>query len=902
MFVFLFSFLLLALPARGEEKNHNVLILHSFHPGFEWTESVHSGMMKEFQASGKKDLTFYVEYLDALRAPGEENLQILRSLFRERYTKQGIVFDVILCSDDEALDFLLRFREELFGDPPVVFCGVNAFTPGRLLGQSSITGVNEEISLEETLRAGLSLFPKVKTVAVVSGVWRAGWIDGAIEKTAADLKEEGIDMPFLRNLEPDELASRLGALPKDSLVLFLNYFRTPGGKTFSAREGIDLVKTAAQAPVLGFWETHLPHGLLGGHVVHGSSQGEAAARMALEILDGKKAGDIPVLMDSPNRFVFNGTALEEQGILENQLPPGSQVVFRTRQNILENWDAFVDDTVFGYDLFEEHGSIMLLIDPASGIILDGNRAARNFYGYPVLRGRNIAEINGMPQGELFSTMESARLGKKNRFLFRHQLADGTVRDVESISYPVQIQGRQYIFSINTDVTDALADARGVESRNRLLFGVVGAAFFLQSLGLFILWKNIRRRRIAEKRLRESVREEEALRQAAVQASRAKSEFLANMSHEIRTPLNGVIGFVDLLVDTPLDDLQRSYVENVRASARSLMDIVSDVLDISKIEAEKFELELLPTDIAALAREAVRIVSPGADKKGLPLSLHLGKNLPPYALADLLRLKQVLINLIGNAVKFTSEGSVGLAVDFLPLDDQRGAFTFSVQDTGVGIGEADLEKLSHAFWQSDTSNTRKFGGVGLGLAISNGLLKRMNSSLEVESLLGEGSRFFFTLRTEYYRENPRPEQAAPQREKLPPLKTRTAPKILLAEDTTLNRWLVRNMITTVIPDAVVLEAENGHEAVELFLQENPHLVLMDLQMPGKDGYEATKEIRELEGEKETKTPVIALTADAQPETRSASLALGMNEFLTKPVDTKTLRTLLAAYLAGEEEMD
>ncbi|MEA4881375.1 MAG: response regulator, partial [Synergistaceae bacterium] len=120
--------------------------------------------------------------------------------------------------------------------------------------------------------------------------------------------------------------------------------------------------------------------------------------------------------------------------------------------------------------------------------------------------------------------------------------------------------------------------------------------------------------------------------------------------------------------------------------------------------------------------------------------------------------------------------------------------------------------------------------------------------------------------------------------------------------TLNRWLVRNMITTVIPDAVVLEAENGHEAVELFLQENPHLVLMDLQMPGKDGYEATKEIRELEGEKETKTPVIALTADAQPETRSASLALGMNEFLTKPVDTKTLRTLLAAYLAGEEEMD
>ncbi len=896
--LFFIILLIFPFPAAGEEKNRNILILDSFFPGYEWSESVRSGMMNEFEASGKTNLSFYVEFLDVLRAPGDENLQILRRLFRERYTDRGISFDVILCSDDDALDFLVRYRDELFGSSPVVFCGANNFTPSRLQGQKNFTGINEGISLGETLQSILTLFPKTKTIAAVMGVWRTDWLNSAIEKERADLLLKGIRFHYFKELEPEELASRLAHLPENSAILYINYFATPKGKIFTLKEGVDFVKKASKAPLFGFWDSLLPRGIVGGKVVHGRSQGEAAARLALEILSGKKAGEIPVIMDSPNRYVFNGEALERYGILEKELPPGSEVVFRTRKRLQENWEAFLEDTVFGYDLFEEHGSIMLLIDPATGTILDGNKAARNFYGYPTLRGKNVGDLNLSPPAEIHSAMQDARLRKKNHFIFRHRLADGAIRDMEAVSYPVEIQGREYLFSINTDITEALADARAVDNRNRWLFGVVALALALQTAGIFYLYNNIRRRRAAEEKLRSAVLEAEEQRKTATEANRAKSEFLAKMSHEIRTPLNGVIGFVDLLADTPLDDLQRSYAENVRTSARSLMDIVSDVLDISKIEAEKFEPAPLPVDLSALAEEAVRIISPGAEKKGLQLSFHAARKLPRYALVDPLRLKQILVNLLGNAVKFTEAGSVGLTVDFIPLDEKKGAFTFSVQDTGPGIPEENLEKLASAFWQSDSSNTRKFGGVGLGLAITSGLLKKMGSSLEIESVLSEGSRFYFTLETEYYRENPLPEKPLPVRTALPPIRAIPAPKILLAEDTTLNRWLVRNMITAVIPDAVVLEAENGEEAVELFKQEHPHLVLMDLQMPLKDGYEATREIREFEKSNGALTPVVALTADAQPETRDASFALGMNEFLTKPVETKTLRALLAAYLDAE----
>ncbi len=386
------------------------------------------------------------------------------------------------------------------------------------------------------------------------------------------------------------------------------------------------------------------------------------------------------------------------------------------------------------------------------------------------------------------------------------------------------------------------------------------------------------------------------KEVAEAASKTKSEFLANMSHEIRTPMNGVLGTLQLLRDSDLTESQKEYVSIAYNSGEALLSLLNDILDFSKIEAGKLKLEFIPFDLRMLVKEITVLLKQKADEREVELVADLDNELPEVLQGDSVRIRQILANLMTNAIKFTEKGKVTIRIVILEKTEKMVRVRLEVNDTGIGIPEESQRKLFNSFTQADGSTTRKYGGTGLGLAIVRQLVTMMRGRLGVDSEVGKGSSFWVEIAFEI----PQNVEIEKQEERAKEVIESLQGHILLVEDNPVNQIVAKKMLEKSGLSYEV--ANNGEEAItRLKLSHEFDLVLMDCQMPVLDGYAATETLREMESDNgDKRLPVIAMTANAMEGDREKCLSAGMDDYISKPVNQQALKSTLSKWLGKAED--
>ena len=643
-------------------------------------------------------------------------------------------------------------------------------------------------------------------------------------------------------------------------------------------------------------------------------------------------------------------------------------------------------------------TIMLVVDPSTGLILASSGGAVSFYGYNKLEGMNISEINTLNQYQIADEMNKAVNEKRNFFHFKHRLADRRIVDVHVNSYPMIYKDRPVLVSRVMDVSDQIFSEsthsvikymmfialfliiiilivfmvyiRNNEKKYRLLFENMVEGFALHEI-IFDKENNpvdyrfidinprfeeltgLKRETVLGRSVKEMLPETETYwienyskvalsgkplsfenysqglnkyfscnafspsrgkfavifsditdnkikeleiiksRDEAQKANKTKSDFLANMNHEIRTPIHSIIGFSDALLKTDLSSNQRDFATNIVMASSSLMGLINDIFDLTSVENDTLILHPDKIKITQLIESVVELLRYKAVVKGLNLTFFNNLQDDFTIMADPVRLRQVLINLLANAVKFTDNGGVSIECAVNILDEKLAAFTISVTDTGVGIDESHRPRLYEAFYQIENEKSRKHGGTGVGLPISDRILKLMGSSLEYESKVGRGSRFYFTITTEYYTETVRENRDRNNLKEISANKQSSFDgTILVVEDEKINMILIKFYISHLLPNAQIIEAYNGLEAVNQAKEFHPELILMDLRMPEMDGIAATIKIRELFPEH---PPIIAVTADVTDAVKEECFNAGMNDYYTKPLNEEEMGEIINKYL-------
>ncbi|MFP4282475.1 MAG: ATP-binding protein [Opitutales bacterium] len=879
--------LLCSAEGRAEEARlteRRVLVLNSYHLTYSWSARVLDEIVRELLAAGLPEEALVVRYFDSVRleatgGAGDFAAAIFKSV-------EGPPFDLIIVQDDYALARLDEVYAEQFRAVPVVYCGVSHDHPLSPLLRAHSTGVLENPATSRFLEGVRALQPGRRKLVVFHGANPTALsVAGLIREEAAntDLEITWLDG---RELTEAEMRTRIAALPPESILL------SAGWKYGRDQQQGDLHGWLVDHCPVPFYLTdhYIDYpsagvNYLGVSRLEAGFHGRQAAVLAVQILRGTSPHDLPVVAAEERTFFVRERAARAHGLVTSAISPHVQFVdrplpwHRQHRHWLLLFAVMVAALLVGTGLGafgvrwrrrrqmerlsrerEQFHSLFhglrdwILVSDAAGTILYLHAPWGSAFvpRSGEMLGRPVAEFEG---------------GEEDALTLRPP--GGEPVPVEKYVCPVTFDGVPAEMRVYHDLTrvreheDEMKTATAkLEALNAKLF----AAFS---------------------------RAEEAAEHAE-EANAAKSRFLANMSHEIRTPLNAILALTELLIADSREPAAQADLQTLRETGQHLLSVMNSLLDVAKIEAQEIALEVHAFQPLDLFQQAIEIVRSQARKADLALVASGPEASLPRVLGDPVRLRQVLLNLLTNAIKFTPQGRITVALEAGAPSHGSLPLCFRISDTGIGIEEAAQKRIVEPFYQTDAGISRSHAGTGLGLAISRQLAEIMGGSLEVTSEVGKGTTFLFRVPLALA-----PEEVAEEGDRVcgereaSGAKPGPALKVLVVDDSAVNRNVVARFLRRLGAEAG--EAADGYECLHMTATAPYGLIFMDVQMPGLDGLEATRRLRERgDGQTPADVPIVALTAHAMKADRVRCLAAGMNDYLTKPVSREALRRTLVTH--------
>lgn len=885
--LFLIFFSVVVAKARSTEPV--ILILNSYHQGFEWSDKEIAGELEVLHET-YPSASIYVEHMDQKRFPDSLNNREFTNQIVNKFKDQKP--DIIIANDNIATASALFLKEQSWPNIPLVFAGFSGrqFLPTPL--PQGVTGVIEEFDMEKHITMLKRLSPELQNLFIIGEASNKG--NRILQEIRPQLnREHELSIVYLQNESLDEIRSTVLDLPQNSAILLLPYSRLSSGKFVGNKIIGKIIAEASSAPVYVSYDSFMGTGVVGGHVFSAHEQGTIAAQMAIEIL--QTGFTPPSLTKAPTTPTFDLHALKEFHISLDHIPENSVLTNSSKSCFFGHYGKIIIYILIAVslivisllslstyykkkhaqnlqELFDSIEESLIIIDANDMSITRYNPASLRLLGYPLDESAKLTLqhfcVEEAPYNERYALQwfdKAKRSSSSQMISWKIRQQDGNFRWVEVGLQYTTLAGKKCFVMVIRDVDDRHNMSLQLqEYRDRLQQMVDRKTDDLQA----------------------SQQKLERLKDKAVAANNAKSEFIATMSHEMRTPLTGVIGLMQVLKATPLNAEQHNFISRALTAGRQLLVTINDILDFAKMESGDVKITNNPFNLQQVllsAQDSV-FINP---EQNLVLVEKIDENVPHHLIGDQFRLGQVLINLLGNAAKFTEQGQVTLEVSVMSDNEENTQLRFQVRDTGPGIPQEIQGRLFEAFFQVDSKKTHR--GTGLGLNICHKLVTAMGGSIGVMDNEGGGSCFWFELTFTKGQEdvNISNERIATSSPVTSRQHIYAGKKILLVEDNEINMYMIKTLLFS--GGGEVFLARNGQEGIDLLAEQEVDIVIMDVQMPVMDGHEATKLIRQ--NPKYKDLPIIAMTANIFSHDVDECLNAGMNGHLAKPFTVTELDEIL-----------